>query len=346
MREKLLLICGGQSGEHIVSRMSCTSVLNNLDRDSYEVTLVGIDMDGVWYYLDSTQEELTNDTWLENSRRITDVYDMLHQMDVAFSLVHGVNGEDGTIQGLFELTNLPYVGCHVLGSSLAMDKVFAKKIFQTANIPQVPSLYLKKRYDGTIVVVNEVFEEQRDIETIITMEIGFPCFIKASNSGSSVGCYRVNSADTLLSKLEEAFQYDRKVLVEKYIDCVELECAVLGNDDPIVSRVGQIAPHGEFYTFDSKYNDEKSKTYIPALVSDEIQEKIREYAITAFKAIDGYGLSRVDFFLDKQTNKVYLNEVNTMPGFTNISMYPKLMEDFGISNKELINRLIILAKEG
>lgn len=345
MKEKLLLICGGQSGEHIVSRMSCTSVLNNLDKDAYEVTLVGIDLDGVWYYLDSNQTDLTKDTWLVNSSRIMDVYGMLQQMDVAFSLVHGVKGEDGTIQGMFELTNLPYVGCHVLGSSLAMDKIYAKKIFQTAKIPQVPSLYIKKRYDGTIVAVNEVLEEKSEIEALITKVIGFPCFIKASNSGSSVGCYRVNNADILLSKLEEAFQYDRKVLVEKCIDCIELECAVLGNDDPIVSRVGQIVPHGEFYTFHSKYNDEKSKTFIPALVSKEIQEQIRVYAITAFKAVDGHGLSRVDFFLDKQTNKIYLNEVNTMPGFTNISMYPKLMEDFGISNQELISRLLSLAEE-
>jgi len=345
MKEKLLLLCGGQSGEHIVSRMSCTSVLNNLENDAYEVTLVGIDLDGVWYQLDTNQNDLTKDNWLENSCKITDLYSLLKEMDIAFSLLHGVNGEDGTIQGLFELTNIPYVGCHVLGSSLAMDKVYAKKIFNNAKIPQVPSLYIKKRYDGKMVAVNDAFEEHNDIKTMITKVIGFPCFVKASNSGSSVGCYRVNSADVLLSKLEDALQYDRKVIVEKCIDCIELECAVLGNDDPIVSRVGQIVSHGEFYTFDSKYNDKDSKTFIPALVSEEIQEQVRKYALTAFKAIDGHGLSRVDFFLDKQTNTIYLNEVNTMPGFTNISMYPKLMEDFGITNTELINRLILLAKE-
>ena len=252
-------------------------------------------------------------------------------------------GEDGTIQGLLELAEVPYVGCKVLGSSVAMDKIYTKKILETVGIPQVKSLYVKKRYDGTLVVVDSTFDESTDITGFVQKELGYPCFIKASNSGSSVGCYRVDEEKELMPRLEEAAQYDRKVVIEECVDCIELETAVLGNDDPIVSRVGQIMPHGEFYTFESKYEDEESQTCIPALVDEKIQEEIRSYALKVFKAIDGHGLSRVDFFLDKKTNKVYLNEINTMPGFTKISMYPQLMADFGITYSDLIDKLIELA---
>ena len=343
--KKLLIICGGQSTEHIISRMSCTSVLKNIHKDHYDMTLVGIDLDGNWYILNQNQEDLTQDSWLDQSTPVEDVYGLLKEYDVVYPILHGMYGEDGTIQGLFELAQVPYVGCRVLGSSVSMDKIYTKKILETVGIPQVKSLYVKKRYDGKLVVVDEKFNESDDILNIVKEKLGFPCFIKASNSGSSVGCYRVDQEEMLMDKLTEAAKYDRKIVVEEYIDCIELETAVLGNDDPIVSRVGQIMPHGEFYTFESKYEDEESKTCIPALVSQDIQDQIREYALKVFKAVDGHGLSRVDFFLDKKTNKIYLNEINTMPGFTKISMYPQLMEDFGISYSELIDRLIDLAME-
>ena len=311
MKQKLMVVCGGQSSEHIVSRMSCTSVMNNLNKEHYDVTLVGIDQDGSWYLLDQGQDDLA--------------------------------GEDGTIQGLFELAGVPYVGCRVLASAVSMDKIYTKKILETAGIPQVKSLYVKKRYDGKLVVVNKQFDEIEDIEKTVEKELGFPCFIKASRSGSSVGCYRCDHKEDLMTKLIEASKYDRHIVVEECVDCIELETAVLGNDDPIVSRVGQIMPHGEFYTFESKYEDEESKTCIPALVDQEIQDKIREYALRVFKAVDGHGLSRVDFFLDKKSNQIYLNEINTLPGFTKISMYPQLMNDFGISYSELLDRVIQLA---
>ncbi len=343
--KKLLIICGGQSTEHIISRMSCTSVLKNIHKDHYDMTLVGIDLDGNWYILNQNQEDLTQDSWLDQSTPVDDVYGLLKEYDVVYPILHGMYGEDGTIQGLFELAQVPYVGCRVLGSSVSMDKIYTKKILETVGIPQVKSLYVKKRYDGKLVVVDEKFNESDDILNIVKEKLGFPCFIKASNSGSSVGCYRVDQEEMLMDKLTEAAKYDRKIVVEECIDCIELETAVLGNDDPIVSRVGQIMPHGEFYTFESKYEDEESKTCIPALVSQDIQDQIREYALKVFKAVDGHGLSRVDFFLDKKTNKIYLNEINTMPGFTKISMYPQLMEDFGISYSELIDRLIDLAME-
>lgn len=345
MKQKLLVLCGGQSSEHIISRMSCTSVLNNLNKEKYDLTLVGIDLDGNWYYLDTNQSDLSSDTWLENSKLVNDVYGLLKSQDVAFPVLHGLYGEDGTIQGLFELARLPYVGCRVLGSSVSMDKIYTKKILDTVGIPQVKSVYVKKRYDDKLVIVTDQFDEIYNVKEYIDEQLGMPCFIKASRSGSSVGCYRCDSKEELIDKLTEASKYDRHIVVEKCIDCIELETAVLGNDDVIVSRVGQIMPHGEFYTFESKYEDEESKTCIPALVDQDIQEKIRTYAIKAFKAVDGHGLSRVDFFLDKKTNKVYLNEINTMPGFTKISMYPQLMDDFGISYSELLDHLIKLAVE-
>lgn len=345
MKQKLLVLCGGQSSEHIVSRMSCTSVLNNLDVNKYDITLVGIDIDGNWYFLDKNQIDLAQDTWLENSNLVEDIYGLLRSQDIAFPVLHGLYGEDGTIQGLFELAKLPYVGCRVMGSSIAMDKVYTKKILDTVGIPQVKSVYVKKRYDDKLVVVNNAFDEIETVESYIVEQLGMPCFIKASRSGSSVGCYRCDNADGLIDKLNEAAKYDRHIVVEQCIDCIELETAVLGNDDVIVSRVGQVMPHGEFYTFESKYEDEESKTCIPALVDEAVQEKIREYAVKVFKAIDGHGFSRVDFFLDKKTNQIYLNEINTIPGFTKISMYPQLMNDFGISYSELLDRLISLAMQ-
>lgn len=340
---KLMIICGGQSTEHTISRMSCTSVLKNLHRNRYELTLVGIDRDGQWYLLDDTQEDLSLDSWLDNAQEITDIYNLLKKQDVIFPVLHGQYGEDGTIQGLFELAGVPYVGCRTLASSVAMDKIYTKKILETVGIPQVKSLYVKKRYDGQYVVVNHQFDETDDILKAVKNQLGFPCFVKASRSGSSVGCYRVDHEEDLLEILHQAGQYDSHIVIEECIDCIELETAVLGNDDPIVSRVGQIMPHGEFYTFESKYEDEESKTCIPALIDANIQEKIREYALKVFKAVDGHGLSRVDFFLDKKTNQIYLNEINTMPGFTKISMYPQLIADLGITYSDLIDRLIDLA---
>lgn len=342
---KLLIICGGQSSENIVSRMSCTSVLKNIHKDLYTITLVGIDEQGNWYELDQNQDDLAQKTWLDHAKPVLDIYGLLKQQDVIFPVLHGKYGEDGTIQGLFELAKVPYVGCHTMGSSVAMDKIYTKKILDTVGIPQVKSLYVKKRYDGTLVVVDNEFNESTDIIQAVKETIGFPCFMKASRSGSSMGCYRVDEDTEFYDRLNETAQYDTHIVIEECIDCIELETAILGNDDPVVSRVGQIMPHGEFYTFESKYEDEESKTCIPAMVDQDIQNQIRDYALKVFKAIDGHGLSRVDFFLDKKTNQIYLNEINTMPGFTKISMYPQLMADYGIPYSELIDQLIQLALE-
>jgi D-alanine-D-alanine ligase len=342
---KLLLVCGGQSTEHSVSRMSCTNIRKKIDDTRYEVTVLGIDQEGTWYHLDDEVKDYASDNWLNNAKEVKEIFDFLRSFDVIFPVLHGMYGEDGTIQGLFEMAGVPYVGCRVNDSANAMDKVITKKLIDAAGIKQVPSLYVKKRFDDEFVIVNDDTTEEKDIVKKVMDTFGVPCFIKASRSGSSVGCYKVNKEEDILPKLKEAGQYDRKILIEKSINATELECAVLGNDDIISSRVGQILPHGEFYTFESKYEDEESATCIPARVDQSIQDTIRKEAVRAFKAIDGHGLARCDFFLDKDTGDLYLNELNTLPGFTNISMYPQLMEDFGISQEELINRLIELALE-
>ncbi len=342
---KLLLICGGQSTEHSISRMSCTNILKNVDKEKYEVSVLGIDQEGQWYSLDKTLTDFSTEAWLEKATPVSDAFAFLKSFDCVFPVLHGMYGEDGTIQGLLELCKVPYVGCRVLDSACAMDKIFGKKLFEKAGIKQVKSLYAKKRYDGRFVIVNDDMSVEDQVAETIEERIGFPCFLKASNSGSSVGCYKVSDAKELMDRLEEAGQYDRKVVVEEAIDCVELECAVLGNDDVVASRVGQIMPHGEFYTFESKYEDAQSATCIPAKVDQSIQDYIRVNAIKAFKAVDGHGLARCDFFLDKKTGEVYLNEINTLPGFTNISMYPELMKDFGMDTPKLIDTLIHLAQE-
>ncbi len=344
-KQKLLVLCGGQSTEHSVSRMSCTSVYRELNKDKYDITLVGITKEGDWYILDSKQTDLTLPTWLEGSQKVEDLYNWIKMFDVVFPVLHGLYGEDGTIQGLLELVQVPYVGNRVLGSSVSMDKIYTKMILNQAGIKQVPSIYVKRRYDNRLVVVRQDFSEESNVEEIITEELGIPCFIKASNSGSSVGCFKVNTREELMEKLTKAAKYDRKIVVEKCIDCTELECAVLGNDDVEETVVGEILPAGDFYTFESKYEDENSKTRAPAHVSDEITNYIRTTAVKVFKAVDGHGLARVDFFLDKTTGDVYLNEINTMPGFTSISMYPKLWETCGLSYSKLLDRLIELAFE-
>lgn len=342
-KKKVLVLVGGQSTEHTVSRMSGTSVYRELNREHYDVIVAGIDLDGQWYLLSEKISDFTSESWLNGAKKVMDIFGLLKSFDVVFPVLHGLYGEDGTVQGLFELAKVPYVGCRVLASSVAMDKIYTKMVFERAGIPQVPSLYIKKRYDGKIVLVTKTFEEVEDFGEIVAKELGFPCFIKPSNSGSSVGVCKANDQEELYEKLVFATQYDRKVVIEKNINCIELETAVLGNDDPKVSAVGQIMPHGEFYTFESKYEDAESKTCIPALVDEAIQEKIRAYALRAFKSIDGHGLSRVDFFLDKDTGQLYLNEINTLPGFTNISMYPQLWIHAGYSYSELLDELIDLA---
>lgn len=333
---KLGVIFGGMSTENEVSVKSATSVIKNLDKNKYEVFPIYIDKKGDWF-------EYINNKPIEN------IINYLKNMDVIFPVLHGLYGEDGTIQGMLELLKIPYVGCGVFASSVGMDKTYTKIIFEKANINQAKHIYIKDYNGIKITLVEDNLNEKKiDLEEFVKLvnyKLKFPLFIKPSNSGSSVGVNKANNNEQLKQDILEAFKYDSKVLIEQGIKGKEVECAVLGNSRIGVeaSRVGEILSAEDFYTFDAKYENQNSRTVIPASITDVQQEEIRELAKKAFKAIDGNGLSRVDFFVEEGTGKIYLNEINTMPGFTNISMYPKLMEDFGYSYSSLLDRLIEIA---
>ena len=252
------------------------------------------------------------------------------------------------IQGLFELLKKQYVGCGVLASSVGMDKVYSKIIFDKVGIEQANYIYVRK-YKDSYIYIDESFNEKllklEDISKIIIEKLQFPMFIKPSNSGSSVGINKAHNKKELENAIIEAGRFDRKILIEQGINGREVECAVLGNEDVISSCVGEIRAADEFYSYDAKYNNQESKTLIPAEISEEKSKEIKELAIKAFKSIDGKGLSRVDFFIEEETEKIYINEINTLPGFTSISMYPKLFEQVGIPYSELLDKLIELAQK-
>lgn len=323
---RLGVIYGGTSTESAVSEMSAKNLIDNLDKERYEIHEIFINKYGKWFdCIGEDKEEIYNLIWY------------LKELDVVFPVLHGLGGEDGTIQGLLETLQIPYVGCGVLASSIGMDKVYTKIIFEKAGINQTPYIYIKKIKDR-YTIINENFDEEDFNFETITSKLKFPMFVKPSNSGSSVGINKVTNTEELKAAIEYAGQYDNKILVEQGIIGREVECAILEEDEILASTVGEIKPAEEFYSFDAKYNMPESQTIIPAEI-DNIED-IRKLAIKAFKAIDGKGLARVDFFVENETNKIYINEINTMPGFTEISMYVKLFEAVGITYKELLDILI------
>ena len=341
--KKVLVLFGGMSTEHEVSRVSASYVLQNIKKDKFEVGVVGIDKDGTFLEYVGKYEDIPGDNWKNYTKEIPDLVSYIKEYDVAFPVLHGLYGEDGTIQGLFELLKIPYVGCKVLASSVAMDKIYTKIVFDRAGIKQTPSAYVKVLNDE-IILVEDNFEEITDEYGIfekLEKKLGYPMFIKPSNSGSSVGVCKAKNRAELVSGINEAKKYDRKLVIEKGINCREIECAVLETAGEVkASILGEILPAGEFYSYESKYEDENSGTLIPARLDEDVSNFIRDTAVKAFKSIDGSGLSRVDFFVDKDTNEIYLNEINTLPGFTSISMYPKLWEKTGIPYADLIDCLI------
>jgi len=344
---KLGVIFGGMSTENEVSAVSANSILKNLDRTKYEIYPIYIDKKGVWYEYEENKDIILGDE-IKNKTEIKNVMKYLKEMDVVFPVLHGLYGEDGTIQGLFELLQIPYVGCRVLASSVGMDKVYTKIVFEKAGIKQAKYEYIRRYKDKYIYVDKEFNEELLDINEIseiIESNLKYPMFIKPSNSGSSVGINKAKNTEELKKYIEYASEFDNKILIEEGIVGKEVECAVLGNEEVVASCVGEIKPAEEFYSYDAKYKNEESKTYIPANISNEKAEEIRKEAIKAFKSIDGKGLSRVDFFIEDETQDIYINEINTLPGFTSISMYPKLFEKSGIEYKELLNKVIDLALE-
>ena len=325
---KLGVIYGGISTEHDVSEMSAKSVIENLNKEKYDIHEIYINKYGKWYEVkDGEQEEIYNLLWT------------LKELDVVFPVLHGLGGEDGTIQGMLEMMQVPYVGCGVLASSVGMDKAYTKIIFDKAEIPQAPYIYIRKK-DNEYVIIDENFDEEEFELEKITEKLQFPMFVKPANSGSSVGVKKATNKEELKMAVENAGQYDKKILVEQGIDAKEVECAILEGKELQASTVGEIMSAEDYYSFDAKYNIPESKTVIPAEITEEQIETVRKLALKAFKAIDGKGLARVDFFIEKETNKIYINEINTMPGFTKISMYPKLFEAVGISYSDLLDKLV------
>ena len=347
-KKKLGVVFGGMSTENEVSVMSANSILDKLDKERYEIYPIYIDKEGKWWkYLEIGQKREFGEE-IKDKGKIENIVEYLKNLDVIFPVLHGLYGEDGTIQGLFELLKIPYVGCKVLASSVGMDKVYAKVVFAKAGLNQAKYEYVRKYKDKYIYVdknFNEKIVSLEEASDIIIKNMNFPMFIKPSNSGSSVGVRKTNNKKELMEAIEYAASFDRKVLIEEGIVGKEVECAVLGNEEVIASCVGEIKSADEFYSYDAKYKNEESRTEIPANLPKEISDEIRRNALKAFKAIDGKGLSRVDFFVEDKTNRVIINEINTLPGFTNISMYPKMFEASGISYKELLNKLIDLALE-
>ena len=325
---KLGIIYGGISTEHDVSVMSANSIIKNLNKNKYEIHEIYINKYGKWYEIKNGQkEEIYNIIWT------------LKELDVVFPVLHGIGGEDGTIQGMLELLKVPYVGCGVLASAVGMDKVYTKILFERAQIPQTKYVYIQRTNNGYNIINEDFKEEELKIDKIIE-KLKFPMFIKPSNSGSSVGVKKAENVEELKQAIENAKQYDRKILVEEGIIGKEVECAILEDGEIKVSTIGEIKSAEEFYSFDAKYNIPDSKTIIPANIDKSKIEEIQQFAIKAFKAIDGKGLARVDFFVENDTNKIYINEINTMPGFTQISMYPKLFENSGIEYSNLLDKLI------
>lgn len=343
---KLGVIFGGMSTENEVSIISGTAILKNLNRNKYDIYPIYIDKQGIWYkYLDDINKlKLKVGEQVNKKEKIENVMEYLKNLDIVFPVLHGLYGEDGTIQGLFKILKLPFVGCGVLASSVGMDKIYTKIIFQKAGINQAKCEYIKKIENEYIYVNNNFDEEKLQLEEIakkIIKKIDFPMFIKPSNSGSSVGIKKVKNIEELKEAIDFAGNYDEKILIEEEIKGKEVECAVLGKGDIISSTVGEIKAADDFYSFDAKYNNNESKTLIPSEgLSEEKINEIRNLAIRAFKAIDGKGLARVDFFVKEGTQEIYINEVNTMPGFTSISMYPKLFEASGIKFTDLLDKLI------
>jgi D-alanine-D-alanine ligase len=345
---KVGVVFGGMSTEHDVSIVSGTSVAKKLNDKKYEVYPIYIDNNGGWHKcLDISKKYEVGDK-IENIEKIENIIEYLKEMDVIFPVLHGLYGEDGTIQGLFELLKKPYVGCKVMGSSIAMDKIYAKIIFDKAKIKQAKYEYVKKDKNEYIYVdkdFNETKKDLKEICKIIEKNIEYPMFIKPSNSGSSVGINKAENIEELEEYIEYASRFDRKIVIEETLVGREIECSVLGNEDVKASCIGEILPAENFYTFDAKYKNSESKLNIPAQISKDLTDRVRETAIKAFKAIDGKGFARVDFFVNDKTNEIYINEINTLPGFTEISMYPKLWEQVGVGYSELLDKLINLALE-
>lgn len=347
------ILYGGKSGEHEVSLCSAASVVESIDKSKYNIVAIGIAKDGKWYVQE--QPEIIEDpdfgkklslhktgTWFVNHFEDNNKLHLYNKdnnlslsVDVVFPVVHGTYCEDGTLQGLLELAAVPFVGADVVGSSVGMEKDLSKIILKQAGIPVVPWQTInKKEWNANKQAVVDALIENLEL----------PLFVKPCNAGSSVGVKKINLRDECIEKIDFAFNFDNKVLIEKSIDAREIECAVLGNDEPQASVLGEVFPKHEFYSYEAKYIDsDGAELTIPASLEEDVADEIRQKAIEAFRALQCSGMARVDFFIDRKNGNYYFNEINTLPGFTSISMYPKLWQHTGIGYQELLDRLIDLA---
>jgi len=346
------VVFGGRSVEHEVSLVSAKSVISNTDKDKYEVFPIFIDKEGIW-------RRASIDAWLGGGELDVEMGSFLtpslgsgepllyeiaegkpaarHKIDVIFPVLHGTFGEDGTVQGLFELMGVPFVGAGVLGSSVGMDKIMMKAVLKDSGLP-VPEFVGFYKHE---------WEADRNGVAILTMNLlGMPCFVKAANLGSSVGVTKAKNGDELEKAIDYACKFSSRIIVEKAVEKPrEIEISVLGNEEPVASCAGEVIPHREFYDYKAKYLEEGTGLVAPAELGGELTALLQDYAIRTFKALDCSGLGRVDFLIEEGTGAIYISEINTIPGFTNISMYPRLWEESGLSFKDLVSRLIELALE-
>jgi len=332
----IAVIFGGRSGEHEVSLVSATSIIQALNPSKYEPIEIGITHDGEWLTGKNCLEKFKKHDFHGLEPVMISMQKNAFKADIVFPVLHGPYGEDGTIQGLFEMMNVPYVGCGVLASSTSMDKLQTKAILESAGIEVTPYIGFNRSAWG---------KEHDEILEKIKKDIGIPCFVKPANMGSSVGISKAKNEHGLIDAIHFASTFDRRILVEKAINAREIECAILGNHEPIAAPPGEVIVGGEFYDYNDKYVNGKSYTEVPAKIDKKTAKHIEDLSLKAFKLLDCSGLARVDSFLDRDTGKVYFNEINTMPGFTSISMYPKMMEMAGYSYEKLIDRLIELGIE-
>ncbi len=349
----VVLLFGGMSSEHEVSRVSVGTFVTNIDRSKYEVMTIGITKEGRWLYTEATAAQMADGSWEKLAGNMpcvlspdraehgmilftpTGQVEKIH-VDVVIPVLHGLWGEDGTVQGLMELAGIPYVGCGVLASAVCMDKAVANALFDANGIPHTKWLAATR------------WEIETDIEGVCDgaiAKLGWPIFVKPANAGSSVGITKATGRDQLKEAIALALENDRKVVFEAFVDGQEVECAVIGSEPAVSTRPGEILAGAEFYTYDDKYKNGVSQTVIPAHLPEEKLDEVKTYAAMAYTALNCEGLARCDFFVERGTGKVMINEINTLPGFTSISMYPKLMENEGVPVPALIDQLIALALE-
>jgi len=337
VKQRIGVIFGGRSGEHEVSLLSAASVIRAMNKEKYELVFIGITKEGRWMRYAGPVDLIEDGSWLgHESTTPLNFSELKGLIDFALPIVHGPYCEDGRLQGLLEMADIPYGGCGVLASAVAMDKAIAKDVFIQHGLPVCRHVFATR---------DQVEHSMESLVMNVEANIGYPCFVKPANMGSSVGISKATCSESLRAALAEAIRYDKRIVIEEGINCREVETAVVGNAHPEVAAVGEILSGGDFYDYAAKYTDGVSKICIPAPIPAETAREIRKLALRAYRAIDGEGYARVDFFIDRDTGRIYLNEINTIPGFTKYSMFPMLWKEAGVEYDTLLERIIELGYE-